>query len=1280
MNLRPLCRSIIVASCLYCTLCLSATESPGDEPPQTEPETGPQTGPVTEQRFPPLVVPEGFKATLFACEPLVEYPSVIALGPRAGSLFVAHDYMTGLGTEIVRRDEIRLLADTDGDGYADRSVVYAVGFNSIQGLAYHAGAVYAMHAPLLTALRDTDGDGVADERRDVLTGLGLPPEKNPTRLHCANGVTVGHDGWLYLSMGDNGTDVLRDEGDRLVLQGGGILRCRPSGQDLHVFATGLRNIYDVALDEQLGVFVRDNENDGGDYMIRICHSFHGADHGYPYLYYEHPDEAMQPLADLGRGSSAGGVCYLETAFPPEMRGNLFFCEWGRAVVRAERQPAGGSFTAMKETDFAAGAATDPYGFKPTDVVVDRDGSLLISDWCDGQRPKRGRGRIYRVTYTVENTNFRTAPIARGEAGLGELLIQLDSPGYSSRVEAQTALERLGRPGLDALQQALRDHKLGLPGRMHAVWLLASLGRRDSIDELLAVAQSDPQAVVRAQAVRAVADLTDPRLVEHRLDGGPGDAAIAARLAALAGNQDPRVLIEVVTCLGRLKWSEAPNWLRDELHDPDAAIAHAALHTLRRCGNWPAVLTLLDESNSSPIREIAMRAIADQAETVVVDGLIDRLRGESEPIRRQQYAEALTRVYQKPGAWVYWGYRPGPRPANNVAWERTADIAHALNRTLADPDHDVRAAVLKRMQREQIPMNLSALGAWLSNERDEVHVAVILDSLAKNPDSAVRDVLEGVIQERSFADPNRLKSLATWISRLDAATLPRLHELATTIDDGVVLEVLLAELGRRPELDSRRLLLKKLDSPAASVRATAMAALTQLQVGEAAQRVPALLNDPAAQVRRSAAAAAGRFGIKSTAGSLLALASDVDPETRAASLDALRQLHEPTAVWAAVEALNHPASQAAAIEYLAEFGGPAQAAALLAVASSSRSGETLSSVAGAFANWEGQTATSPLQVRELQAAVARLHGESGTLLRWQALEKLSPTNATQARESILLPAETSPDKPGSGRRSLLADGLDQRVELGLAAAETDAVWLAYSDVWVAEPTGAQFLASSTGTLQVWLNGRSIHERGKSGTFQPDSDRFEAPLERGLNRVVVQMTSAQGPAQFHLRFRRRGSSVEHERLTQFALQDSGNVERGRELFFNAEKSLCIKCHRLQDQGGRIGPDLTDIGSRFARMHLIESILEPGRTIAPSYETITVALTSGRVVSGVKVAETEAILTLGDDQAKTHEIPKSEVDERVAQPRSSMPDGLEKRLTDSEFLDLLTFLLSQKKPVLR
>src|SRR5262249_23955176 len=195
--------------------------------------------------------------------------------------FVAIDTMTGLGTDI-NHDEIRLIEDTDGDGYADKAAVFAKGFNSIQGMAYHNGTVYVMHAPYLTALRDTKGTGKADERRDLLVGLGLAPEKDQIRLHNANGVVPACDGWLYLALGDRGCDVKRPEGDRLVLEGGGNLRCRPDGRDLHVFSTGLRNIYDLALDEELNVFFRDNENDGGKYKVRVLPSFPAGDQRHPH--------------------------------------------------------------------------------------------------------------------------------------------------------------------------------------------------------------------------------------------------------------------------------------------------------------------------------------------------------------------------------------------------------------------------------------------------------------------------------------------------------------------------------------------------------------------------------------------------------------------------------------------------------------------------------------------------------------------------------------------------------------------------------------------------------------------------------------------------------------------------------------------------------------------------------------------------------------------------------------------------------------------------------------
>src|SRR5438105_1642228 len=140
---------------------------------------------------------------------------------------------------------------------------------------------------------------------------------------------------------------------------------------------------------------------------------------------------MKPVGDFGLGSSAGGVCYLETQFPKEYRGNLFFCEWGKSLVRYELKRAGAGFAPVKEIEFAAGDPKDTYPFKPTDVVVQRDGTMMVSDYADVQRPKRGRGRIYHIAYVGK----KTGPVS--------FATKLDSESYFERWEAQSAIERSG---------------------------------------------------------------------------------------------------------------------------------------------------------------------------------------------------------------------------------------------------------------------------------------------------------------------------------------------------------------------------------------------------------------------------------------------------------------------------------------------------------------------------------------------------------------------------------------------------------------------------------------------------------------------------------------------------------------------------------------------------------------------------------------------------------------------------------------------------------------------
>jgi putative heme-binding domain-containing protein len=1246
MNPASRCLLLIGFAAWHCVTARAA-----DEPPRT--------GPATERRFPPLKVPPGFKATLFACDPLIEYPSAISAGPRPGAIFVAVDYMTGLGTEIIRRSEVRLVEDTDGDGDADKATLFAGGFNSIMGLAWHGSTLYVMHAPLLTALRDTKGIGVADERKDLVVGLGLTPEENPVRLHCANGVTAGHDGWLYLALGDHGCNVRRPEGDRLVLEGGGILRCRPDGRDLHVFATGLRNIYDVALDAELNVFVRDNENDGGDYKIRVCHSFFGADHGYPYLYHERPSEALPPLADLGLGSSAGGVCYLERHFPPEYRGNLFFCEWGKSLVRYPLNRAGGSsFASPKEFEFAAGSGGDPYGFKPTDVVVQRDGTLMVSDYADGQRPRRGRGRIYHIAYAGDDP--KETPLHAP----ANPLAKLDSESYFERCEAQAVFEGEAEKGLQILTDALSAGRIGPRGRLHAIWILARVQGDRAIEPLLNIARSDPEPSVRAQAVRAIADLADPMLARHRLDAGPGDPELAAHLAALVDGQDHRVGLEIIIALGRLRWAGTADWLRNHLTRPDAALAHAAQQSLRLTSNWPAVLRWLDGPDDAPLRGIALRAMSRQYDAGLVDGVLERLSRERDGDRSREYGDCLTHVYKKPGPWVYWDYRPKPRPANQVAWARTEAIAAALDQMLTNRDPELRLAVLKQMQRERVPVRLEVLGHWLEEERDPGRVATLLDFLRDQAEADVPRYLEPVIRSPLQSSTNRLTALALFVRGIGKGDAGSLLALAAGLEDGPILAATLRSVGKYPELVAAPLLSSKLDSARPEVRAAAIESLGELRAAEGRDPLARLLADQDPQVRRAAAGAAGKLRERRAIEPLLKLATDGDGLTRGVSLDSLRLLEEPRAVPLAIAALGDRQTEQIALQYLRALGGPDQAGAVAGLAKRDPSLEVLTAAVQALTTWRERAATTATQQQELDRAVAEIQGTAGSLVRWKVSGPGTSDDAIGAE-----PADA---------RIQFAVGTEGHLVIAAKGAGPGHWFQGQTDIAVSDPTDVELLGSSSGSLQVLINGRVIYRRENPHRFRIDSDRISATLAEGTNRLAVRVEAASpdSPVEFDLRFRRKSALLEHERLLQAALSRPGNLEHGRAVFLDVEKSLCLKCHRLGDKGERTGPELTGLGGRFSRIYIAESILQPSRSIAPSFGTVVVMLENGRVYSGVKVTDSEAMLTLVDNQGQKQVIAKAEIEEQAASPLSTMPEGLEKRITEKEFVDLIAFLASLKE----
>ncbi len=114
---------------------------------------------------------------------------------------------------------------------------------------------------------------------------------------------------------------------------------------------------------------------------------------------------------------------------------------------------------------------------------------------------------------------------------------------------------------------------------------------------------------------------------------------------------------------------------------------------------------------------------------------------------------------------------------------------------------------------------------------------------------------------------------------------------------------------------------------------------------------------------------------------------------------------------------------------------------------------------------------------------------------------------------------------------------------------------------------------------------------------------------------------------LRVKRLGTMIRPERILDLA----GDTARGRELFFKAAGLQCAVCHRIQGTGSTLGPDLSEIGKKYTRAQILESILEPSKFIDPKYVSYAAETEDGKVVTGILVSRspTEIVLRTAQDK---------------------------------------------------
>jgi putative membrane-bound dehydrogenase-like protein len=179
---------------------------------------------------------------------------------------------------------------------------------------------------------------------------------------------------------------------------------------------------------------------------------------------------------------------------------------------------------------------------------------------------------------------------------------------------------------------------------------------------------------------------------------------------------------------------------------------------------------------------------------------------------------------------------------------------------------------------------------------------------------------------------------------------------------------------------------------------------------------------------------------------------------------------------------------------------------------------------------------------------------------------------------------------------------------------------------------------------------------------------------LRRVLKEYPTAVRQAAEPLYQRLQGNSAQQRaRLAELEpVLSGGDVQHGREVFFG-KKAACTACHAIQGQGGRIGPDLSKIGSIRTRHDLLEAVVFPSASFARGYEPYQITLRSGRVSTGLIARETaDALYLVAPDRAEIR-VPRSAIETLERSTVSIMPQGLDGQMSQQELTDLLAFLSS-------